>query len=95
MQGMQTKVHAHDGKLTFESVQDCTPILERVTRLHNEGVVGSSEMRHAARIPQVVVERYCHQHNILFSEFMSNKDHVKRMLNDPSLAGFRVWKGKV
>ena len=95
MQEMQTRVHAHEGKLTFESVQDCTPILEHATQMHNAGAIGGAEMRHAARIPQVVVERYCHQNNILFSEFMANKDHVNRMLNDPSLAGFRIWKGKV
>lgn len=95
MVGMQTRVHAYDGKVTFESTQDCTPILEHATALHNVGATGSNEMRHAARIPNVIVERYLAQNNILFSEFLSNKDHVKALLNDPSLSGFRVWKGKV
>lgn len=95
MSEMQTKVHVHDGKVTFESIQDCTPIAEQTMRLHNEGAVGSSEMKHAARIPHIIVEQYCHRNNILFSEFMGNKDHIKAVLNDPSLSAFRVWKGRV
>lgn len=95
MEGMQTKIHISGGETTFESIQDCTPILEHVTRLHNEGHHGSSEMRHAARLPQVLIEKYLIDNNILYSEFMSNEVHVKRMLNDPSLSGFRIWKGKV
>lgn len=95
MDGMQTKLHIHDGNATFQSVQDCTPILEHTTRLHNEGHHGGKEMKHAARIPQVLIEQYLTQHNILFSEFCSNQEHIKRMLNDPALSGFRIWPGKV
>jgi len=28
-------------------------------------------------------------------EFMANPVHVRRMLMDPNLAGFRVWEGRV
>ena len=90
-----TKLHVHDGNVTFERIQDCTPIHEQTQALHKEGLHGSGEMKHAARLPYVLVEKYCNDNGILFSEFMSNKVHVKRMLNDPSLAGFRVWKGQV
>lgn len=93
---LQTHIHPHaDGSVTFESVQDCTPILEHATALHNEGLHGSSDFKHAASLPFVVVEKYCNDNHILLSEFMSNREHVKRMLNDPSLAGFRIWKGRV
>ena len=95
MDGMRTQVHIHNGDATFQSTQDCTPIFEQATRLHNEGAHGSSEMKHAARIPQIMVEEYLKQNNILFSEFCSNQEHIKRMLNDPALAGFRIWKGKI
>lgn len=91
-----TRIHTNDsGDVTFERIQDCTPILEHSTALHNEGLHGSGEMRHAARLPFVLVERYLNDNNITLSEFCSNREHVKRMLNDPSLAGFRIWKGKV
>lgn len=90
-----TRIHTHGDGVTFERVQDCTPILEHATALSNEGVHGSGEMKHAARIPFVIVEKYINDHGISFAEFMGNREHVKRMLNDPSLAGFRVWKGAV
>lgn len=91
-----TRIHTTDsGDVTFERVQDCTPILEHATALHNEGIHGSGEMRHAASIPFVIVERYLNDHNITLAEFCANREHVKRMLNDPSLSGFRIWKGRV
>lgn len=96
MSDISTRIHnAGDGHIAFERVQDCTPYVENATALHNEGHHGSSEMRHAARIPFVIVERYCNDHKITFAEFMGNREHVKRLLNDPSLSAFRIWKGAV
>lgn len=95
MGAMTTEVSIDNGDATFKSSQDCTGILDHTKRLHNEGIHGSNEMRHAARIPQVVIEQYLTQNGILFSEFMSNEVHIKRMLNDPALAGFRIWAGRV
>ena len=90
-----TKFHYADGAMAVERIQDCTPIAEHAKALHNAGQHGSSDMKHAASLPFVVVEAYCNQHNIEFSEFMSNREHIKRMLNDPSLSAFRIWPGKV
>lgn len=92
---LSTKFHFHDGNMTVERVQDCTPILEQTKSLHNAGIQGSSELKHAARIPYVIVERYCNDNGIEFSEFMQNKEHLRRVLNDKSLEHFRVWKGRV
>lgn len=92
---LATKVHLHDGKMTFQRTQDCTPILEHCHDRTVAGATGSSDMKHAAKLPFVVIEAYCNQQNITFSEFMQNKEHIKRVLNDPSLAGFRIWKGRV
>ena len=91
---VQTLMHEEDGKTVFERVQDCTPILDLATSLHNEGHQGSSEMKHAAKIPKVIIERYCNEHNITFREWLNNEDHQRRMLNDPSLARVRIWKGR-
>ena len=92
---MNTQIQVENGNAIFKSTQDCTPILEHATKLHNEGIHGSNEMRHAARFPQVLVEKYLAEKNILFSEFMANPVHIKTMLNDSALAGFRIWPGKV
>lgn len=77
-------------KLIVESVQDCTPVLEQATRLRNEGFHGSKEMRHVAKIPKVIVEKYCNDAGITLREWMINPVHVERMLKDRDLSGFRV-----
>ena len=93
---ISTHIHTHgDGLVTFERVQDCTPILEHAQALNKAGEHGSGEMRHAARLPFVLVERYCNDNNITFSEFIGNRAHVRAMCNDPSLSGFRVWQGRL
>ena len=93
---VSTKIHVHNGDVTFERVQDCTPIAELSKARHNEGLHGSGEMRLAGSLPFVLVEKYCNDKGILFSEFMNGKEyHVRAMLNDPALSHFRVWKGKV
>lgn len=92
---VQTLMHEEDGKTIFERVQDCTPIAELATSLHNEGHHGSSEMKHAAKIPMVIVERYCNDNGITFADFCRGQDHIRRILTDPSLSAFRIWKGAV
>lgn len=93
--GVQTKMGIQDGALITGTVQDCTPILEDAKARHREGMHGTSEFKHAMRIPSVVVETYCNVNGVAFSEFMQNPVHVKRMLNDPALKDLRIWDGAV
>lgn len=92
---LATKFHFQDGKMIVQRTQDCTSILENCKTQHNEGNHGSSDMKLAGKLPFVVIENYCNVNNVEFSEVMRNPIHLKRMLNDPDLAGFRIWKGRV
>lgn len=92
---VQTLTHADGDKIVIERVQDCEPVLEQAKALASIGATGSNEMKHAARIPFVIVERYLQQKGISFREFQINPAHVKNLLNDPDLAHFRIWKGAV
>ena len=92
---LKTVVAVEDGKLITGSVQDCTPYLENAARLRADGGKQDKDMWHAASYPAVVVETYCNQAGITFSEFMQNKVHTKRMLQDPNLSKFRVFEGRV
>lgn len=92
---IQTKIHVKDGNVTFERIQDCEPFLEYAKAMHNEGHHGSSDLRYAAHIPDVIIEKYCNDNNLTFHEFINNRDHIKRICNDPSLSGFRIWKGRL
>lgn len=93
--GTQTVIALEDGNLVTGTVQDCTPIAEVAKALHNEGMHGSSDMRHAASVPMVFVERYLNVHNITLQELGKSQEHQRRLLNDPAIAHFRIWKGRV
>ena len=93
--GLETHVILQGDDLVTGTVQDCTPILEDAKARHNAGLTGTSEMRHAARFPVEAVEAYCNTNGITFEEWTSNPVHLKRMLSDPALSGFRIWSGAV
>jgi hypothetical protein len=93
--GLQTVVALEDGNLITGTVQDCDPILERAKAMHNAGQHGSSDMRLAASVPFVMVEKYLNDNNISMQELGRNQEHQKRLLNDPALAYFRIWAGRV
>lgn len=95
MDNVLTRIHEHDGALTFERVQDVEPILKFAHNQRVSGDVGSSEMRHAASLPMVLVEAFCNDEKITFQEFMGNPKYVERMVNDPALRAFRIWEGRV
>jgi hypothetical protein len=92
---LRTAIQADDGRLIVRRTQDCTSIAEQTKALHNEGHHGSSDFKHAGRIPLIFFEDYANKNNLTFAEVMSNKEHLKRIMNDPALANFRVWKGRV
>lgn len=93
--GVQTVIATEDDKLITGTVQDCTPYVERAQAMHKAGAHGSGDMRHAAKLPYVVVEKYCNDNGITFQEWMNDKSHVRRMLNDPDNKMFRIWPGAV
>jgi hypothetical protein len=98
MSDIQTIIHRHNdgqGSLTFERVQDCNAIAEKCKTQANQGVTGSSDMKLAASLPYVMVEAYMNRTGIDMNEFCKNKEHIRNMLNDPALAHFRIWGGKI
>ena len=97
-EAVQTIIHRHmdgQGSMTFETVQDCTAIAERCKEMAAIGATGTSELKYAGSIPEVFVVKYLNDNGIDFREFMTNKQHIRRMMNDPALAHFRIWKGKI
>ena len=92
---MQTRFVNQDDKVIVQSFQDTTQILDNVKESVEQCNTGSHEMKHAATIPMVIIESYINRTGITFTEFMRNKEHIKTLLNDKSLEGFRIWKGKV
>ena len=90
---LATRILAQDDKLVVGRSQDCTPIVEDAVRRHNLGMHGTSDVKHAARIPSVIIEKYCNESGITFGEFMNDPVHIKRLVQHPDNSMFRIWKG--
>lgn len=70
-------------------------LVDLVGQMRNEGIHGSKEMRLVAVFPPGLPEKCCQMWGISWAEFWSDKKWIKRMLNDPDLAAFRVAPGRV
>jgi len=90
---LETRIFTQDDRLVIGRSQDCTPIAEDAVRRHNDGLHGTSDVKHAARIPNVIVEKYCNDHGVTFQDFMADPVHIKRLVQHPDNAMFRIWKG--
>lgn len=91
--GVQSRFISNDNGHGILRTQDCDPIAEYAKAQHNAGMFGSSDVKHAARLPMVIVEAYCNDHGVTFDEFMRDPIHIKRLVKDPKNDAFRIWKG--
>ncbi|NGM79707.1 hypothetical protein [Burkholderia multivorans] len=94
---IETRVHIDPDRdqTIVERVGHFDGLLDLTAAMRNEGFHGSSEMRHVAEIPGVIIESYCNTHGITFQEFMGDPKHIKAICNDPDLSYFRVAPGRV
>lgn len=90
-----TKFAEQDGRLFIGRSQDCTAIAEDAKRRHNAGEFGSSDMKHAARIPNVIIEKYLNDTGVTFEAFIADPIHIKRVVENPDNSMFRIWTGKI
>lgn len=96
MSDVQTRIDVdNNGTLIVQRTQDVQEIIDRCQTLANAGQGRGKDMHLAADLPMGVIETYCNENGITFSEWMQNPIHVKRMLNDPALSKFRIWQGRV
>lgn len=93
--GISRGIVDQEGKTIFSTTQDCTPIAEYAKAQHNEGNFGTSDVKHAARIPNVIVEKYCNDHGVTFEQFMGDPVHIKRLVEHPDNSMFRIWRGRL
>lgn len=93
--GTTTVVALEDGNLITGTISDATPALEHAKALHNAGMFGSSDMKHAGHLDAVIVEAYLNLNKITYHEFCGSQEHMARLLNNRDFYDFRVWKGRV
>lgn len=96
MSAVQTRfVEGADHTFQVQRSQDVRPIMDFAHGMQAAGLTGSKDMKHAAEIPMLVVENYMLRLGINFEEFCASPEHGKALLNDPALAAFRIWEGRV
>lgn len=102
MSDVETKYHYDhtEDRLYIERVQDIEPIIEANKRQMNEHNGHESsrwkgEFHHVARIPEVVIEKWCNENGFTYADFIRDRSISKRFLNDPSNALFRTKPGKL
>lgn len=92
---LRTSFAEQDGRMFIAQTQDCTQIAEWTKEQQAIGATGTADMKHAARIPDVILNQYMNEHGVSYQELMRDPAHIRRIVNDPKNAAFRIWKGRV
>lgn len=69
-------------------------LADAVQALSKEGFHGSAEMKLVAMVPRGLPEKCCEIWGITWQEFWSDKKWIKKLINDPEFAHFRVAPGR-
>lgn len=84
-----------DHAFAINRTQDVEPILNYTREMAAIGAGNGAEMKHAAEIPMIFVEQYMQRTGVSFNEFCGSQEHIKAVVNDPAIAAFRIWQGRV
>lgn len=98
MSDVKTITHYDEAndRLTIERVQDVEPYLDQAkAEAEASKSVKSGDFKKAGIIPLVALEAWMRLKGVTFADFMRDRSICKRLLNDPDLSKFRVWKGRV
>ena len=99
MSDIKTIYHydAQNNKDVFERVQDCEPIVKRAAEIKQQidGRSDSSLGYFVGTIPGIIIEQYEKQAGITHHEFMTDRTHIHRIMNNPDYKKFRIFEGKI
>ena len=88
---------AKENKDIIERVQDCEPILKEAAllRAQTDGRSDTALGTFVGTIPGIVIEAYEKEVGITHHEFMIDRTHIHRIMDNPDFKKFRVWEGKL
>jgi hypothetical protein len=94
---VNTSIHIDEAeqKLNIVTTQDEAPILDTLHDMRESGYTGTSDMRFAGFLPEILVQKYLQEKGITLREFMLDDMHIVRILNDPEYKNLRVWGGRL
>jgi len=93
---MDSQVGEADGTLYEEVKQDVGPSLRNVKtlrQLHGGRVHPDAYL--AMELPHAVFQAWLRKRGVTLAQFQRDNKLRKELINDPDLAAFRVWKGRV
>ena len=64
---------------------DLRAVADHCANLRAIGDTGSKDMKLAASVPGIFIQKYLNDNNVTFAEFMREPQHADRLLADPAL----------
>jgi len=88
---------AKENRDVFERVQDCEPVLleAKQHRDRTDGRGDTSLGYFVGTIPGIIVEQYLKTAGVTYREFMIDRTHIHRIMNNPDYKKFRVFEGNI
>ncbi|MDE2100269.1 MAG: hypothetical protein KGL39_23665 [Patescibacteria group bacterium] len=94
--GTNTFVALEEGNLITGSESTIAHDIARDAQERQKaGMIGSNEMRHAARVDPIVLESWLNKKGVTFQEFCASQTLIRQFLMDPDYAHFRIWTGAI
>lgn len=85
----------HEAHVYEADMSDLRAVADHCAGLRGVGATGSNEMKHVARVPAILVQKYLNDNKVTMAQFMRDPAHMDRFLGDPAIAAFRVWEGRI
>jgi hypothetical protein len=90
---VQDRLHVIDGNLVVQRGQDCEGVLESAKHRRLNGLTGTRDEAHVARIPKILLEKWSNDEGVRMDD-PAFDDVLARKLNDSEYAHLRVWEGR-
>jgi len=87
------KYWVQDDKLIIQETHDPNPVLDSVRTLKNENRTGFSDHKHVGRVPTWMIEMWCREAGVSFTDQQAVKDIVHRKLLSGEYNALRPWTG--
>ena len=87
-------INDEGSKFVVQSTYDFNPVLQRAAALRAAGDGRVGESRHVATVPIELIQQWCKEAGVAWSDIEGRKEVVKRKLMSGDNSQFRVWGGR-
>lgn len=80
--------------LAIYDTQEMREVVAACQAAHDAGIGQSGDMYVLGEVPGIVIEAWCHERGVEFSEFMRSSALSTEFINSEHAKPFRIWRGK-